>query len=148
MKTYKTKSKLYEIRKTDTDFPKVKIASSKDAEKFVRQFYRGDIGIYESVFILLLNRANNTVGFAKISQGGITGSVVDVKIILRYVVEDLASGVILCHNHPSGNLKPSGADMAITKKVKEALSLVDSNLLDHLILTEEGYYSMADDCVL
>lgn len=145
MKTYKAKTKLYELRKTDTDFPKVKITSSKDAEQFVRQFYHDDIGIYESVFILLLNRANNTMGFAKISQGGVSGTVVDVKIILKYVVEDLASNVILCHNHPSGALKPSGADIKITKKLREALSLVDSELLDHLILTEDSYYSMADN---
>lgn len=145
MKTYEAKTKLYELKKTDTDFPKVKITSSKDAEQFVRQFYHDDIGIYESVFILLLNRANNTVAYAKISQGGIFGSVVDIKIILKYVVEDLASNVILCHNHPSGSLKPSRADIDITQKLKAALSLVDSQILDHLILTEDGYYSMADN---
>lgn len=145
MKTYKGKTKLYELKKTETEFPKVKITSSKEAEEFVRQFYQGDIGIYESVFILLLNRANNTIGFAKISQGGIVGSVVDVKLILKYVVEDLASNVILCHNHPSGSLKPSDSDLQITKKVKNALAFVDSQLLDHIILTENSYYSMADN---
>ena len=74
--------------------------------------------IYESVFILLLNRHNNTIGYAKISQGGVTGTVIDVKIIAKYIIDSLASGLILAHNHPSGNTRASSEDINITNKVK------------------------------
>lgn len=131
--------------KEPTDFKRVKIGSSSDASEYIRQFYDSDIEIYESFFILLLNRQNQTIGYAKISQGGIVGTVVDVKLILKYVVESLSTGVILAHNHPSGNLKPSREDELITEKIKKALTLVDSSLFDHIILTRDGYTSMADD---
>lgn len=133
------------IKKTKTDFPKVKITSSKDAEQFIRQFYSDDIGIYESFFILLLNRANNTVGFAKISQGGTAGTVVDVKIIAKYIADTLAHGIILAHNHPSGNTTPSGADKQMTERIKDVAKIFETNVLDHIILTEEDYYSFADN---
>ena len=136
---------LYWLKKLQSDFPKEKITSSKKSFEFIKQFYSDDISIYESVFILLLNRNNTTIGYAKISQGGITGSVVDIKLIAKYVVDSLASSVILAHNHPSGNLQPSQPDKDITNKVKESLKLLDSVLLDHIIITEDGYYSFADE---
>ena len=139
---------LYELRKNQTDFPKTKISNSEISYNFIKQFYSDDIEIYESFFLLLLNQQNHTIGSAKISQGGITGTVVDVKIIAKYVVDSLATSVILAHNHPSGNLTPSQQDMSITKKVKEALSLFDTIVLDHLILTVDGFYSFADKGVL
>ena len=131
--------------KEPTEFKRVKIGSSSDASEYIRQFYDSDIEIYESCFILLLNRQNQTIGYSKISQGGIVGTVVDVKLILKYVVESLATGVILAHNHPSGNLQPSREDELITEKIKKALALVDSSLFDHVILTRDGYTSMADE---
>ena len=136
---------LYGLKKLQSDFPKEKITSSKKSFEFIKQFYSDDISIYESVFILLLNKNNTTIGYAKISQGGITGSVVDIKLIAKYVVDSLASSVILAHNHPSGNLQPSQPDKDITNKVKESLKLLDSILLDHIIITEDGYYSFADE---
>lgn len=138
--------KEYQITTKASEFPKKKIRSSDDSYEVIKQFWHEDIEIYESFFILLLNRANMTIGWAKISQGGITGTVVDVKILLKYVVDTLASGVIIAHNHPSGNLIPSQSDIDITRKVKEALSYLDSQLLDHLIITpDNGYHSMADN---
>lgn len=138
--------KQYQITTKASEFPKKKIRSSDDSYEVIKQFWHEDIEIYESFFILLLNRANMTIGWAKISQGGITGTVVDVKILLKYVVDSLASGVIIAHNHPSGNLIPSQSDIDITRKVKEALSYLDSQLLDHLIITpDNGYHSMADN---
>ena len=131
--------------KESTEFKRVKIGGSSDASEYIRQFYDSDIEIYESCFILLLNRQNQTIGYSKISQGGIVGTVVDVKLILKYVVESLATGVILAHNHPSGNLQPSRDDELITEKIKKALALVDSSLFDHVILTRDGYTSMADE---
>jgi DNA repair protein RadC len=139
------KAKKFDLKATDSEFTKVKITGSESAEKFIRQFYGDDLEIFESFFILLLNRANETIGYAKISQGGIVGTVVDKKILLKYVVDSLASGVIIAHNHPSGTLSPSDADIRITKDVKELCKLVDSALLDHVILTAHSFYSFADN---
>jgi DNA repair protein RadC len=95
-----------------------------------------------------LNRANETIGYAKISQGGITGTYVDKKIIAKYIIDSLASGVILAHNHPSGTLQPSEPDKRITKDIQQICSLLDTSILDHVILTAEGHYSFADDGIL
>lgn len=141
----KATTPLITLKKVQRDFPKVKIGGSADVEAFVRQFYGDDLEIFESMFLLMLNRANNTVGYAKISQGGVAGTVVDIKIIAKYALDSLASSVILCHNHPSGNTQPSQQDIAITKKCKDALGLFEISLLDHLILTAESSYSMADN---
>ncbi|MFK7102216.1 JAB domain-containing protein [Flavobacterium oreochromis] len=140
--------KKFEIKKTDSEFEVCKIKDSKSSYDFIRQFYGDDMEIYESVFILLLNNANDTIGYAKISQGGIVGTVVDVRLILKYAVEGLAFGVILAHNHPSGKIMPSEADISLTKKVKNALDCLDILLLDHIILTSNNYYSFADENVL
>ena len=93
----------------------------------------------------MLNQANKTIGYAKISQGGIAGTVVDVRIIAKYAVESLAVSVILAHNHPSGNLKPSEADLIITKKIKEGLKILDIKVFDHIILSADNYYSFEDE---
>lgn len=130
------------LKKIQTDFPKVKITTQQQCADFIRQFYSDDIEIYESFFLLMLNRNNSTTGFAKISQGGTTGTFVDVKIIAKYAVDNLASGVILAHNHPSGNLTPSAQDIEITKKVKTALSYLDIQVIDHIILASNGYTSL------
>jgi DNA repair protein RadC len=139
------KAKKFDLKATDSEFTKVKITTSESAEKFIRQFYGDDLEIFESFFILLLNRANETIGYAKISQGGIVGTVVDKKILLKYVVESLASGIILAHNHPSGNTNPSQADLNITKDLQQLCRLVDSEVLDHVILTADSFYSFADN---
>jgi DNA repair protein RadC len=140
--------KYLELKKNQTNFPKTKINSSELAADFIRGFYSDDIGIFESFFILLLDRANNTTGYAKISQGGVAGTVVDTKIIAKYAVDFLSSGVILAHNHPSGQLVPSNEDLTITRKIKQGLELLDVKVLDHIILTEEGYYSFSDEGTL
>jgi len=138
-------TKFYELKKVQTNFPNEKIDCSKNAADFIRNFYSDDIEIFESFFILLLNRANKTIGYAKISQGGITSTVVDVKLIAKYAVESLASSIILAHNHPSGNINPSKADEEITNKSISALKFIDVNVVDHIILTSESYYSFADN---
>lgn len=141
-------AKLYTIKKQETDFPIVKISQPEDAVNYIRQFYHDDIEIYESFFILLLNRANETIGYAKISQGGITGTVVDTKIICKYVVDSLASGVILAHNHPSGNKQPSTQDIEVTKRLSNAIQILESQVLDHVILTKNDFYSFQENCLL
>lgn len=148
MKEYKSNIASFSLKKEKSEFNKVKINSSKDASDYIRNFYSDDIEIYESFFILLMNRNNNTVGYAKISQGGIAGTVVDVSVIAKYVVDTFSSGVILAHNHPSGNTKPSEADISLTKKIKDALGLFSCSVLDHIILTENSYFSLADEGLL
>ena len=144
-KTYKSKISEFSLKYTKTDIQKTKVTTSESASNVIRKFYFDDINIYESFFILLLNRANNTTGFAKISQGGTAGTVVDIKIIAKYAVESLSSAVIICHNHPSGNKQPSDADLNITRKIKDALLLLDIKLIDHIIITENDFYSFADN---
>ncbi len=145
MKTSTNKTTRFGLTKTQSDIENVKIQSSKDAYNYIKQFYLDDVDIYESFFIAILDRSNSTVGYAKISQGGIVGTVVDVKIIAKYCIDSLASSVILAHNHPSGNRNPSKADENITHKISNALKLIDVQVLDHLIITRDGYFSFADE---
>jgi len=140
-------TKRYELtaRPTTEGFESRKINSSRDSYEYVKKFWHEDIVIYESFFLLMLNQANETIAYAKISQGGVAGTVVDPKIIAKYAVDCLAQGVIVAHNHPSGKLIPSGADDFMTKKVQDGLRLLDITLLDHLIITSASYFSYADN---
>ena len=147
MKTYKTDLERISLVKEPTNFKRVKITSSDDANEYVRNVFT-NIELFESVGCLLLNRNNNTIGWVIISQGGVSGTVVDVKIIAKYAIEALASSIILFHNHPSGNLKPSEQDKILTKKVKEGLALLDIILLDHIIITKDSYFSFTNDGIL
>ena len=95
----------------------------------------------EEVMMILLNRANKVLGVVHLSKGGVVGSIIDIKVILQYAIKANASAVILAHNHPSGSLEASEADIRITERVREALKLVDIQLLDHLILNKDEQYS-------
>lgn len=141
----KNKINLYELKKSFVNFERRSIKQSSAAAAYIRQFYLDDLEIFESSFILLLNRANITIGYVKLSQGGICGTIMDIKLICKYAVDALASSVIIAHNHPSGNLNPSNADIEITNKIKAALNIVDSRLIEHIILTADSYYSFADN---
>lgn len=126
-----------------------KITSSKDASEFLRKVYpSGNIELQESFVVLYLNRANEILGYYKHTVGGITGTVADPRIIFATAVTSASVGMILSHNHPSGNLKPSQADIELTRKIKEAGKLLDVQLLDHLIITKAGYYSFADEGIM
>jgi DNA repair protein RadC len=103
---------------------------------------------HEEFWILFLNRSNKVINRMKLSQGGISGTVTDVRLVMKKAIEYLASGIIVCHNHPSGNLNPSESDTRITQKIKEAGNIMDIQLLDHLIVTEKEYYSFADNGLL
>jgi DNA repair protein RadC len=103
---------------------------------------------HEEFWILFLNRSNKVINRMKLSQGGISGTVTDVRMVMKKAIEYLASGIIVCHNHPSGNLSPSESDSKITQKIKEAGNLMDIQLLDHLIISDKDYYSFADNGVL
>jgi DNA repair protein RadC len=103
---------------------------------------------HEEFWILFLNRSNRVINRMKLSQGGISGTVTDVRMVMKKAIEYLASGIIVCHNHPSGNLNPSESDSNITQKIKEAGNLMDIQLLDHLIISDRDYYSFADNGLL
>ncbi|MBN1387170.1 MAG: DNA repair protein RadC [Bacteroidales bacterium] len=103
---------------------------------------------HEEFWLLYLNRSNKILSRHKLSQGGISGTITDVRLIIKKAIELLASSIIICHNHPSGNLDPSEADTRITHKIKEAAGYFDISLLDHIIVTDNGYYSYADNGAL
>lgn len=122
------------------------ISSSKDVYEILSTYWSEKLGYKEEFYILLLNTANKPLGISKISEGGLAGTVVDVKMIFQAALKANASSIILAHNHPSGNLKPSDQDLKITKKIVEAGRLMDVKVLDHLILTyNNGYYSFSDE---
>jgi len=102
----------------------------------------------EEFWVLLLSRSNRLMEKVKISQGGVSGTITDIRIILQSAFSKLASAMILCHNHPSGNLKPSEADLKITKKIRDAAKLMDIAVLDHIIVGDEAYLSFADENIL
>ncbi len=104
--------------------------------------------LHEVFAVAFMNRANKINHLEIISSGGITGTVADPRIILKKALEHNAVNIVLCHNHPSGSLKPSRADEVLTKKIKEAAALLDINVVDHIIVSEDGYYSFADEGIL
>lgn len=103
---------------------------------------------HEEFWVLLLNRNNQVIKKEKITKGGITSTIFDVRLILKLALEKLATGIIVCHNHPSGNMRPSENDKQITYKMQEAGKLVDIQLLDHIIVCGQRYFSFADDGIL
>ncbi len=100
---------------------------------------------HEEFWLLMLNRANRVVGRYKVSQGGLSGTVIDTRIILKKALDNLASSIIVCHNHPSGNKQPSDADVKITEKLKKAAEMLEIKLLDHVIIADKSYFSFADE---
>lgn len=125
---------------------RIKIRSSNDAYKiFSKMWDKDTVQLLEEVKFLLLNRANEVLGIYNLSKGGVSGAFVDVKLIFSIALKGNASSIILAHNHPSENLKPSKNDIDLTKKIKEGAKLLDISLLDHLIITKNSYYSFSDD---
>ena len=122
---------------------KEKISSSKDVAD-IFQALLGDHP-HEEFWVLLLNRANKIIDKIKISSGGVSGTVVDPKMLFRTAIMNLASSIILCHNHPSGNKKPSEADIKLTKQLKEAGKFLEIPILDHIIITDQDFFSFADE---
>ena len=104
----------------------------------------GDLD-HEEFWLLMLNRANKVLGRFKVSQGGLSGTVIDTRIILKKALDNLASSIIVCHNHPSGNNQPSDADVKITEKLKKAAEMLEIKMLDHVIIADKSYFSFADE---
>ena len=135
--SYSSKVKVAERRK---------VTSAKDAEVIFREIWtKGTIELREEFYILLLNRANFVLGWYRLSEGGLSGTVCDPRLVFSVALKCLACSVILSHNHPSGNTQPSVADIQLTKNLCEAGKYLEISVLDHLILTAEGSYSFADE---
>lgn len=131
-------------RKKEADYPEhTVIRSSADAYKHMGSRL-SDLP-HEEFWILLLNRAHKVTKTELVSRGGVSGTVADVRMMLKSAVESLSSAIVLAHNHPSGNIRPSDADIQLTKKVREAAALFDIQLLDHIIVGEGSYYSFTDE---
>lgn len=133
-------------RKDANVFIKNKITGSKDAAEYFQPML-GDLN-HEEFWILLLDRGNKIIDSFMVSQGGISGTVIDVRLILKSAIEKLASALILCHNHPSGTMQASDADLKITQKIKDAAKLMDILVLDHIIIGQNSYLSLADEGIL
>jgi len=125
-----------------------KVAGSRDVYDVLQRIWSEKIDHVEEFMIVCLNRANRVLGWAKVSQGGLSGTVADPKVIFQVALKSNACSLIIAHNHPSGNLQPSEADIHLTRKLKEAGRLLDLPVLDHLIVSSEGYYSFADEGLL
>lgn len=151
-----SQKKSWEVAEIQLSYrPKVKaserptISSSRDACNILRSSWDADkLELLEQFKILLTNRANKVLGIFEVSSGGISGTVADPKLIFGTALKAGASCLILSHNHPSGSLKPSQADIDLTRKLREGGKLLEIQLLDHIIITAESYYSMADEGLL
>jgi DNA repair protein RadC len=133
-------------RRESEGLKREKISCSKD----IIQIFQPSLSDlpHEEFWVLLLNRANKVISKHIISTGGVAATVVDSKILFKLAIENLASSIILCHNHPSGNPMPSEADIKLTKKIKEAGTLLEIPVLDHIIIAEAQHYSFADQGIL
>jgi DNA repair protein RadC len=130
-------------RKESEPVKRDKITCSNDVYELMKP-YLLDL-YYEEFWVLFLNRANVVMKTEKISTGGVAGTVADPKVIFKRALEETANGLILVHNHPSGNLQPSTADRDLTKKLREGAKLLDMQVLDHVIFTDNGFFSFADE---
>ena len=133
-------------RQAAVPLKKMAVSGSTDIARFLQAKLKDHR--HEVFGVIYLNRANKINHFEIISEGGITGTVADPRIILRKALESDAVNLILCHNHPSGSLRPSRADEILTEKIREAAGYLDIRVLDHIIVSEDGYYSFADEGLL
>ncbi len=135
-----------ELGRRRTGMQQVEKVSIKSSETVFKLFHPllGDLD-HEEFWLLMLNRSNKVLGRFKVSQGGLSGTVIDTRIILKKALDNLASSIIVCHNHPSGNNQPSDADVKITEKLKKASEMLEIKLLDHVIIADKSYFSFADE---
>ena len=134
--TYRNKQKFSEM---------IKVTCSSDVVDVLRSFWSDQLEYREEFAVICLNRANRVLGYSFISSGGMAGTVADAKVIFQIALKSNASSIILAHNHPSGNKLPSNQDIELTKKMKQIGGLLDLPVLDHIILTSETFYSLADE---
>lgn len=140
MKKYKFPKIKVKVSVTKGD--KVTITSPEQMVEVMRSIFDADTFLWtEEVIMVCLNRANDVVGYYKISSGGFSGAILDPRVVMTIALQNASSSIILAHNHPSGNIKPSEGDKAITEKINSACAFFDIKLLDHLIITDESYFS-------
>jgi DNA repair protein RadC len=126
-----------------------KVTHSKDVADFIRRTFRaGTLELQESFITLYLNTAHEILGYYNHSVGGINTTIADRRLILATALASASIGIVVAHNHPSGNLKPSQSDLELTKRLKEGAETLDIKLMDHLIITKNGYYSFADEGII
>jgi DNA repair protein RadC len=133
-------------RQLEVALEKPKITGSKDVSNLMQPII-GDLE-HEEFWVLFLNNSNKVVAKSQISKGGLTATIVDIRLVFKRALELASVGIIVCHNHPSGKLQPSNADKNLTQRIKEAGITLDIKLLDHLIITEKAYFSFADEGLL
>ena len=149
MRTYKTNCPEIELKLKRGEVKKMQIKTSVDCYKALKMFFDEDtIELTETFIAIYLNRSNNPIGWMKVSSGGITGTIVDQRIVLGTALKAAATAIILAHNHPSGNLQPSQSDIDLTTRMKAAATFMDITIIDHLIVTDENYYSFADEGII
>ena len=145
MKIYKSNIPELTIKYKKSELKKVKIKSSEDAYEYFKLIFDADtIDYRESFHAVFLNRSNNTIAWMTISTGGLAGTIADPRMIIKTALDVGAHALLISHNHPSGNLKPGTPDIELTKKIKEGAELFNIALLDHIIISSEGYYSFGD----
>lgn len=139
--TYKSKIKASE---------RIKITRAADSYKVFKSIaeFNANIEYKEMFYVMYLTKANKILSVAKLSEGGTSGTVVDIKILMQGAILQNSSAIIVSHNHLSGNVNPSNEDISVTKKIKEACKFFDIQLLDHIIITDESYYSFADEGII
>jgi DNA repair protein RadC len=161
MESFANVSNLYQVAKIKLIYKtnvkasqRPKIVSSRDAYNVLMQSWNRDSGspvafeFIEEFKILLLNNASRVLGIFEVSKGGISGASADIRIVFAAALRANATGIILAHNHPSGQLLPSDADKYITNNMRKAGELLNIRILDHLIVTAEGFYSFLDECII
>jgi len=146
MKTYKSNLPEITLKYKKGEVKKSKITSAYDTFKILSQVFDEDtLEINESVIVLFLNRANNTIGWTKHSSGGSVSTVIDVKLLMVAALQCGAQSIIVAHNHPSGNVQPSQSDILMCNKINAACKTLDITLLDNLVISTDNYYSFADE---
>ncbi len=145
MQTMKNFIRVIVVSYSSGDSNKIKITSSQKAfESFLSSWNFNTIELQEEFKVMVLNRNNEVLGICPLSRGGVSGTIVDAKLVFSIALKCNASSIIVAHNHPSGNLKPSDADIKLTKKLKQAAAYLDIQFLDHVIVTKNGYTSFSD----
>ena len=153
METIQNTNTLFQVAEVELSYKsniknvdRIKVSNSREVYNLLlANWDKTKIEYVEQFKILLLNRANKVIGIYEVSSGGTTGTVADPKLIFTAALKLNANSIILCHNHPSGNLTPSEEDMKLTRKIKEAGLLLDLLVIDHMIISNEGYYSFSDE---
>ena len=149
MKEYKTFANEAQLILKPSNVKKAKITSSRDVYEYIKKLILPEeMGIAEHFFALYLNQANNISAWALISKGGMIGTVVDIKAIIKRGIDLMSQSIVIAHNHPSGNLKPSLNDNKLTKKIVDAAKLYDIKVLDHIIFSHDSYLSFLDEGLL